>query len=152
MFDFPARPTAVDDDVSPRRMIELIRNLTEVLEAENALLARNLPASVAATAAAKAELAGELGRLVDDPDLGRRAAALTGEKRLLLLHQIERAQSASTENLTRLAAAIEATRRRVAAVMAAIREQVSTRGPVYGGNGRIADRIPLGIVDAGRLV
>jgi hypothetical protein len=146
------RPSAARIDLSAERMLELLRDLIEVLETENALLAGNLPASVTRTTAAKTELAVELGRIVEDPECRRRAAALPGDQRRMLLHQIERAQSASTENLTRLAAAIEATRRRVAAVMAAIREQVATRAPCYGGNGQIAGRVPLGVVNAGRLV
>jgi hypothetical protein len=45
------------------------------------------------------------------------------------------------ENVTRLRAAIEASRRRIDAVMAAIREQISDNAP-YGANGRISARSP----------
>lgn len=45
------------------------------------------------------------------------------------------------ENVTRLRAAIEASQRRIDAVMAAIREQISDNAP-YGANGRISARSP----------
>ena len=44
------------------------------------------------------------------------------------------------ENVTRLRAAIEASQRRIDAVMAAIREQISDNSP-YGSNGRVNGQI-----------
>jgi hypothetical protein len=53
-----------------------------------------------------------------------------------VLERIEQLRVTMDENLTRLRAAIEASQRRIDAVMAAIREQISDNSP-YRSNGRV---------------
>ncbi|WP_376701149.1 hypothetical protein [Bradyrhizobium australiense] len=76
-----------------------------------------------------ASLKTELGS-VKLPALNRERLIEFGRKRAKQLRMT------MDENITRLRAAIEASQRRIDAVMAAIREQISDNSP-YGSNGRV---------------
>lgn len=118
-------------------LLELIGDLIEVIEEENHLLASGIPASMTATTAAKTRLAEEIDTLIAEAADRLVADQADPERRLVLVGRISAAERAVAENVTRLSAAIQATRRRVGAVMAAIREQVATETHCYAGDGRL---------------
>ncbi len=130
--------TAEQVDAMVIRIITLIDAMVGVIEEENALLAKGLPASLSEVVGRKASLAAELEQWTlavrqrklrletADPELcawmRRRGADL---------------QTAMEENVARLEAAILASRRRIEAVMRAMRDQMAERG-AYQANGRVA--------------
>ena len=115
----------------------LIDQLISVIDDENALLATGMPASLAATTGTKSNLAGSIEEHL-------RALGATGpvspEERAYLDERVGLVQSKARDNLSRLAGAIGASRRRIAAVVAAVRETGTATATVYGRTGnRIAD-------------
>ncbi|MCM5560202.1 flagellar protein FlgN [Pleomorphomonas sp. JP5] len=113
----------------------LIDQLISIIDDENALLASGMPASLAATTGTKSNLAGSIEerlRALGD------AGPVSPEERAYLDERITLVQSKAKDNLSRLAGAIGASRRRIAAVVAAVRESGTTS--VYGRTGnRVAD-------------
>lgn len=121
-------------------IIELVDRLIAVVDAENRDLAGGLPASVAAAAIDKSRLADELRRRIG-AEFGRDAVARTApDLRRRLIERASLLERLTQENMTRLEAAILATRARVDAVMRAIREQMSRDAHAYGANGRLPHR------------
>lgn len=116
---------------------EIVDRLIAAIEAENRELARGLPASISIDGIDKARLAEEL-RLRMANGFDRSAIATASpELRERLIDRLRRLETSTQENRIRLEAAIGATRRRVAAVMNAFRQQANRGGPAYGANGRI---------------
>ena len=110
----------------------LIDRLVAVIDDENALLAGGMPASLAATTGVKSNLAGSIEEHLKA--LGA-AGPVTDAERAYLDERVGVVQSKARDNLSRLAGAIGASRRRIAAVVAAVRE-TSAVAPVYGRSGR----------------
>jgi hypothetical protein len=113
----------------------LIDRLVAVIDDENALLAGGMPASLAATTGVKSNLAGSIEEHLKA--LGA-AGPVTDAERAYLDERVGLVQSKARDNLSRLAGAIGASRRRIAAVVAAVRE-TSAVAPAYGRNGRASD-------------
>lgn len=130
---------------------EIVDRLIAVIEAENRELARGLPASVSIDGLDKARLAEELRlRMVSGFDRDTIATA-SPELRERLIDRLRLLESSTEENRIRLEAAISATRRRVAAVMNAFRQQANRGGPAYGANGRIPTTTLASAAGRGRL-
>ncbi len=113
----------------------LIDQLVAVIDDENALLAGGMPASLAATTGVKSNLAGSIEEHLKA--LGA-AGPVTDTERAYLDERVGLVQSKARDNLSRLAGAIGASRRRIAAVVAAVRE-TNAVAPVYGRTGRASD-------------
>ncbi|MDR3374050.1 MAG: flagellar protein FlgN [Ancalomicrobiaceae bacterium] len=118
------------------RLLALSSQLADVVEEENRLLAMGFPSSLAATTEDKLRLARAIEQVMADPTVRLRTAAASEGERGLLAARIRRIQVAVAENSCRLAGALEATRRRIAAVMSAVKDRVSTEALAYGSNGR----------------
>lgn len=134
----PLQPASPDDGSRLEDLVELIERLIDVVTEENIALAMGLPASQSQHTAIKLELSELFEAWVKE--VGRKNMLLRTSDRQLqarVLTGLERLSSAMEENVTRLRAAIEASQRRIDAVMAAIREQISDSAP-YGANGRIS--------------
>lgn len=119
-------------------LAELIERLIDVVTEENIALAMGLPASQSRHTAQKLELSELFEAWVREADrknklLGTPNRTLQGK----ILARLEALRLVMDENVTRLRAAIEASQRRIDAVMSAIREQVADHSP-YGANGRIS--------------
>jgi hypothetical protein len=133
-----ARETADRKPAGFSRFAELdalIDRLVAVIDDENALLAGGMPASLAATTGVKSNLAGSIEEHLKA--LGA-AGPVTDVERAYLDERVGLVQSKARDNLSRLAGAIGASRRRIAAVVAAVRE-TSAVAPAYGRNGRAPD-------------
>jgi hypothetical protein len=133
----PRHAVATTDGKRIQDLIELVDALIDVVTEENIALAMGLPASQSRHTARKLELA----------DLFEMWVKEVSMKNLLLhtpnrplqqkvLGRIDRLRISTDENMTRLRAAIEASQRRIDAVMNAIRAQISDNSP-YGASGRI---------------
>lgn len=135
-----ARATAKNKLTDTGRFAELdalIDQLIAVIDNENALLASGMPASLATTTGTKSNLAGSIEEHLRA--LGAAGPVTPGE-RAYLDERVGLVQSKARDNLSRLAGAISASRRRIAAVVAAVRETGTATGSVYGRTGnRIAD-------------
>lgn len=118
-------------------LVELIDQLLDLVNEENIALAMGLPASQSRHTEQKLVLADKFEKWVVDVTM-RRQLLTTPDKRLQakVLEHIEMLRVAMDENMTRLRAAIEASQRRIDAVMSAIRVQISDNSP-YNANGRI---------------
>ncbi len=110
----------------------LIDELIAVIDDENALLASGLPASLAATTGRKSNLAASIEGTLKA--IGA-AGPVTDEDRAYLDLRVGLVQRLAQENLSRLAGAIGASRRRIAAVVAAVRHDGLSAAPVYGRTG-----------------
>jgi hypothetical protein len=118
-------------------LVELIDTLLDVVNEENIALAMGLPASQSRNTERKLVLADQFEKWVVDVTMRRRLLS-TPDKLLQekVLRHIESLRCAMDENMVRLRAAIEASQRRIDAVMAAIREQISDNSP-YNAKGRV---------------
>ncbi len=118
-------------------LVELIDQLLDLVNEENIALAMGLPASQSRHTEQKLVLADKFEKWVVDVTM-RRELLSTPDKRLQarVLEHIEMLRVAMDENMTRLRAAIEASQRRIDAVMSAIRVQISDSSP-YNASGRI---------------
>ena len=122
-----------------RRIDALIGDLIATIDEENRLLASGLPASLAATTGAKSNLAGRIEEYLRT--LG--AGSITPDERTYLDGRIGLVQSKARDNLSRLAGAIGASRKRIAAVVEAVREAGTATAPAYGRSGsRAGDAQP----------
>lgn len=108
---------------------KLIDDLTEVIDDENALLAKGMPASLAGVTGRKSNLAL---RIQEDLAALGAAGAIAGPDRDYFEERVGLVQAKARENLSRLAGAIGASRRRIAAVVAAVRESEAGRPATYG--------------------
>jgi len=131
-------PVLGDDRV--RSLIALIDDLIAVVAAENADLAKGLPASRLKQVDEKTRLAALFEQWVVECAAGAKVLHVRDRSlREQLMERILRLRSAMDENLLRLRAAIEASNRRIDVVMQAIRQQVVSASP-YGAGGRQAAR------------
>ncbi|MDR3476230.1 MAG: hypothetical protein P4M09_31685 [Devosia sp.] len=132
--------TAQEADQQVGEILGVLNALIALIEAENLELARGMPASLASTLAEKTRLSASLEGWVSAIKTGSitLAPASDGLRREL----VERS-TLLTEvmkvNTTRILAAMEATQRRISAIMRAVREQGSTQ-QAYGANGTVRSR------------
>ena len=127
-----ALTAAIDD------LMKLIDELNTVVDEENRVLARGLPASLSRFTARKNELATEFEKWVAAIASGRISLwNVDSAKRERFLAAVARLHKDMDENVERLRAAIDASRRRIDAVMQAIRNEFRTASP-YRADGRIA--------------
>jgi hypothetical protein len=123
------------DDVAVEAVIALLEELTSIIVGENRLLAQGLPASLSQFVTRKTELSEVFERWVADVKAHKIHLSLASPDRREYLIQCTRQLGVNMEeNLSRLRLAMEASRRRIDAIMAAIREQ--TVRPGYSANGR----------------
>jgi hypothetical protein len=121
-------------------LIELIYALIGVVDQENIALAIGLPASQSRHTEMKSRLAEHFELWVGE--VSARRVKLTTQDAALQARfatRIECLRRSMDENVVRLRAAIDASQRRIDAVMGAIRAQMSDVSP-YGATGRIAQR------------
>lgn len=131
-----APENAPNGDAAARALIALVDEFIAVVQEENAMLARGLPASLSSVAQRKAELA-------DAFDLWVKAAVSRSFRldtasepvRKLFPERLKVFQRTMNENIAHLEAAMEASRRRIDAVMSAIRGEMVDAAP-YGANGK----------------
>ncbi len=121
-------------------MIALIDELIGVVAEENAWLAEGLPASRSKQINRKTELADLFEKLVGDVAANKVSVQTSDEElRQMFIERMELLKAAMDENIIRLQAAIEASRRRIEAVMNAIKEQVADSNP-YTSTGRLSSK------------
>jgi len=131
------QPSLVPDGQRVEDLVSLIDALIDVVTEENIALAMGLPASQSRHTERKLQLADQFEQWVKEVSM--KHMLLHGCNPPLqrkVLDRIEQLRVSMDENMTRLRAAIEASQRRIDAVMAAIREQISDKSP-YSANGRI---------------
>jgi len=147
-----ARQTPSNDGLTG--VIGAVEELIAVIEAENQLLARGMPASLSRSTERKSSLAAILAAALAGAEARSAVLSLSADAKARLAERIAVAQRATTENETRLKAAMLASRRRIAAVMAAVRDQARRADPPgYGANGRrAAAYTAAGLVSRGRVV
>jgi hypothetical protein len=128
--------------IAIERLIMLIDELLAVVGEENHVLATGFPASLSKQTARKNELADQFDRWVKEvaaQPFSIRVCApdLQGT----LMARLARLRTIMDENIDRLRAAMEASQRRVEAVMMAIRGDIAAASP-YCANGRVQnDRV-----------
>lgn len=124
----------------PGQLMDVITELTEVIHEENAVMAEGMPAAVIHTIDRKLELSDIYEELCDElRDSRPECLAADPELARKLMEAVLLLREATAENLVRLEAAMDASKRRVEAVLAAVRSEVETARP-YSAEGTI----PLG--------
>jgi len=120
------------------QLIDLLDELIEVVIEENEWLAQGMPASRSKQIARKVELADLLKQWTDEIQTAQ-VSIRTSDERLQskFRDRMNLLKVEMDENIVRLKAAIEASRRRVEMVMTAIRDQVKRSAP-YTPGGRAA--------------
>jgi prophage DNA circulation protein len=126
-------------DAAARALLALLDDMILVIAEENALMAAGIPGSTSPVVARKRDLADALSRWIaalrsGEIVLGR--ADRTLRARLVEKNEVLRRQMDA--NVGSLRASMAATRRRIDAIMRAIREQSAPAPSRYGANGRIA--------------
>ena len=138
MYETPSRQkVSVSTGDNIEDLLKLIDALIAVVGEENTALAKGLPASQSRHTQMKIQLGGQFEKWV--VDVSMRKVLLCSPNRALqqkVLQRIGSLSAAMDENMIRLRAAIAASQRRIDAVMAALREQISDSSP-YNANGRI---------------
>lgn len=138
---FPSTPM-MQDQADPQgrlsaRLMDVIAELTEVIQEENAIMAEGMPAGVVRTLDRKLELSDSYEELLEML-VENKPAALTANPEFArkLMDSVLVLRQATQENLARLDAAMTASKRRVEAVMTAMRSEASVAAP-YGAKGEI---------------
>lgn len=120
-------------------LLGLVDDLIVVIEEENTLMAAGIPASTSHLVERKRELAGQFSHWIAglrsrEVDVVHADSAL--RKRLVESNEVLRLHM--NDNVDCLRASIAATRRRIDAIMRAIREQSAPSPARYGANGKVA--------------
>jgi flagellar biosynthesis/type III secretory pathway chaperone len=142
----PATPAAFDAETPMEQLLGLAYQLAGVVEEENRLLAMGFPSSLAVTTEEKLRLSREIEAVMADAESKRRTAAANIDQRSELARSIRRIEEAVQENSSRLDGAIHATKRRIAAVMTAVRDEASSQAPTYGAKGHRATTVEGGAI------
>ena len=107
--------------------------MISVVEEENGVLARGIPASLSIFTGRKNELADELDRWGKDMAAHQRVVASADAKlRQRFMDAVKQLRAAMDENVERLRAAMDASRRRIDAVMNAVRNEISVDLLIWG--------------------
>ena len=126
----------VASETAAQDLILLMEEFMAVVAEENAMLARGLPASLSSAVVRKTELAAAFELWVQAVNARAvRLETVPAPLRKQFFERLSQFQDAMNENVARLEAAIEASRRRIEAVMSAIREEMTELSP-YGANGK----------------
>jgi hypothetical protein len=116
------------------QLIDLVDELIDVVIEENEWLAKGLPASRSKQIARKVELADLLKQWTDEIQTQRVSIRTSDEKlQRKFKDRMDLLKVEMDENIVRLKAAIEASRRRVEMVMKAIRDQAKGSAPYTAG-------------------
>lgn len=137
----------IDARAIVKRIITMVDELALVIEEENKILARGVPASLTKSITRKNELADAFEAMVKQV-ADHQLCSYVGDAALRqdLVVRVKALRVVMAENTDRLRAAIDATRRRIEAVMRAIRAEMTIGKPSYGANGRLQDsRAPQSI-------
>lgn len=127
---------APNGDAAARALVALVDEFIAVVQEENVMLARGLPASLSLVARRKAELAEAFDVWVKAAvSRSFRLEAASEPVRKLFPERLAIFQRTMSANIAHLEAAMEASRRRIDAVMNAIRGEMVEASP-YGANGR----------------
>lgn len=129
-------PSDIDRiDGAAQALLEVVTELALVMDEENRLLAEGMPAGVVPTAERKTELAADYAALWEGvrADVAQ-ALADDPEFNEMLIEAVGDLREIAAENVTRLEAAIAASRRRVDAALAALRDEAGVGRP-YGADG-----------------
>lgn len=128
----------------PEQLLAVIAELTEVMEEENAVLSEGIPAAVVNTVDRKLELSDTYEELYAEM-ADQRAEILAHDPDFAgkLMEAVVHLREVTAENLTRLDAAMKASKRRVEAVMAAVRSTNAENGP-YSAKGEVPLNACLG--------
>lgn len=130
----------MDTGFLPSQLLDVVTELTEVVLEENAIMAEGLPAGIAANLDRKLELSDSYEDLCAEVIEGQRnALAADPELARKLIVAVVRLRDVTAENLMRLEAALDASRRRVEAVMTAMRAEAGSTAAYGPGGG-----VPLG--------
>ena len=133
------RAPAAAADAAVEQVVALVDELVALIGEENKILARGMPASLTPSVTRKHELAGEFEQWVRRVTAQQLCVRVSNDAlRRHLLARVKALRLAMAENVDRLRAAIDASRRRIDAVMRAIRTEIGGPAP-YGPNGRIRD-------------
>ena len=137
MIERAPQGTSSGSDTDVAEILGLVEALIRVIDEENRQLATGLPASLSSAVADKGKLAVNLEAQV----AAIRSQTISIADAAPLLRQQLAARSsvlsdAMVENTTRLRAAIEATRRRIEAVMRAVRDDATSNGAYNAGGTR----------------
>jgi hypothetical protein len=132
------QPSQIPDGQRVENLVELIDALIDVVTEENIALAMGLPASQSRHTERKLQLADQFEQWVKEVSMKHLLLhGCSKPLQLKVMDRIEKLRVSMDENMTRLRAAIEASQRRIDAVMSAIREQIADKSP-YAANGRIS--------------
>lgn len=126
-------------NAATQALLALVDKLIVVIDEENALMAAGIPASTSHLVARKRELAEKFSHWI--AGLRRREVEVADadaplRKRLIESNEVLRLHM--NDNVESLRASIAATRRRIDAIMRAIREQSAPAPSRYGANGKVA--------------
>jgi hypothetical protein len=122
-----------------KAMLALVDDLIVVIEEENALMAAGIPASTSHLVARKRELSGQFSHWIAglrSRDIAFADADAALHRRLIASSEVLRLHM--NDNVESLRSSIAATRRRIDAIMRAIREQSAPPPSRYGANGKTA--------------
>jgi hypothetical protein len=118
-------------------LIALVDEMILIVAEENSALAKGLPASRSKLLGRKIELAALFEQWAADVSSKKvNISAKDHPQRSTFVERIQLLQVVMDENIIKLRAAIEASQRRIDAVMNAIRERISASTP-YAANGRL---------------
>lgn len=132
-----------------KQMISLLDELHEVVGAENRLLATGLPASLAQTVARKTELANQLDGWLEVMRRGDLVDELSRPEDLaMLIARLHSLRALMGENTLRIKRSMEASHRRIDAIMKALRSDGRQAGG-YGSDTLL--RAPANAPTSGRL-
>lgn len=134
-------------------LLGLVDELIAVIEEENRLMAAGIPASTSHLVERKRELAGEFSHWI----AGLRSREIDvvhadGALRRRLIESNEVLRLHMNDNVDSLRASISATRRRIDAIMRAIREQSAPPPSRYGANGKVAPPRMAQAIRPGRYI
>lgn len=126
-------------NAATKALLALVDDLIVVIEEENTLMAAGIPASTSHLVERKRELAGKFSHWIAglrsrEIEVVHADSAL--RKRLVESNEVLRLHM--NDNVESLRASIAATRRRIDAIMRAIREQSTPPPSRYGANGKVA--------------
>lgn len=126
-------------DAAARAMLALLDEMIVVIAEENALMATGIPGSTSHVVARKRELAETFSRWIAALRSGEIVLAKADRAlRARLVERNEVLRGHMDANVGSLRASMAATRRRIDAIMRAIREQSAPPPSRYGANGRTA--------------
>lgn len=147
-------PASSSEEAGLSGVIGAVDELINVIEAENRLLARGMPATLSRSTERKSSLAAILSAALAGTESRAAVRALSPATKAHLADRINVAQRAIDENATRLEAAMRASRRRIAAVMAAVRDHAQrVEAPAsYGANGRRPLAQTAGVMSRGQVI